>query len=160
MVDELTAWCGFLGAWLVVVGSIHQANLELQAEEEAAERMRVLQSTVPPPPPISRWWWLLPPVRFELGRRRRTRVRQSFVDSMSDEDHELLTRYLQKATGWMFVGLGGALIAAKETEGLVLERHWPTVVFWALVAVMVALAFANAARTNRHDRDGRRLRPR
>lgn len=31
--DHLIAWCGFLGAWLLVAGPLHQATRELEEEE-------------------------------------------------------------------------------------------------------------------------------
>lgn len=44
----------------------------------------------------------------------------------------------------MFVGLGGFLIATKETWELVEHHEWPVWAFWVLVAAMLTLASANA----------------
>lgn len=46
----------------------------------------------------------------------------------------------------MFVGLGGFLLATKETWEPTEHYEWPTYVFWILVAAMVVLATINATR--------------
>ena len=40
------------------------------------------------------------------------------LDVMQGEDYEALTRFVNKAVGWILVAVGGFFIAAKETYGL------------------------------------------
>lgn len=150
---DLILWCGFLGSWLLVAGPVYQAVIELRAEEIERERIREVTSGVSRPPRVSAWWWLMPPVRWVLVRRRREQHQEMMLDALSDEDYEALIRYLHKATGWVFVGAGGFLIAVTETYGLVEGLQWPLVVFWILLVVMAGLSIGNAvareARTER-----------
>ena len=133
-------WFGFLGAWLLFAGPIYQASVELRAEDEASARMHQLTDGLPPPPRVSNWWWLLPPVRLVLATRNSHDYRESVLAAMSDEDLEVITRYLNIARGWMLVGGGAFLIALKETWELVEHEEWPEPVFWVLVVVMALLA--------------------
>jgi hypothetical protein len=79
------------------------------------------------------------------------------LDVLSDKDYEALTRFLHKATGWVFVALGGFLIAVTETYDLVEGSEWSLAVFWILIVVMTGLSVANAAaREARTDRGRKR----
>lgn len=157
---EVVAWCGFLGAWLLVAGPVYQAVLELRAEELEVDRVRAMVDEVDEPAPISPWWWLLPPVRLVLQRRRRERHQQTVVDHMSDDDYEALLSFMNKAVGWMLVGLGGFLIATKETYELVEALAWPTWLMAVLVVVMLGLSLGHAAGRSRHDRSESQRRAR
>jgi hypothetical protein len=148
-VHELILWCGFFGAWLLVASPVYQAVLELQAENIESDRLRNLRTVVPEPAGTSPWW-LLPPVYYVLERRRMTRHRQAIMDSLTDEDYESLTNYMNKATGWLFVGVGGLLIAAKETYELVHGLEWSLVIFWLLVLVMISASIGNAVARQSH----------
>ncbi|GAB3440487.1 hypothetical protein GCM10027517_15000 [Phycicoccus ginsengisoli] len=64
---EAVLWFGFIGAWLLFTGPVYQAKLELEAEDDASERLHALSEQVAAPPPVSPWWWLLPPVRLVLS---------------------------------------------------------------------------------------------
>lgn len=135
-------WFGFFGAWLLVAGPINQAALELQSEDIEFDRIRATTAGVTRPPKVSVWWWLLPPVHFVLSHRRRDEYNRAILRSMSDEDFAAMTSFRSKATGWLLVGAGGLLIAAKETyeliEGLELSL-W----LWAILVVsMFALSAA------------------
>jgi hypothetical protein len=142
---ELILWCAFAGAWLLFAGPVYQAVLELQAEGLELERIRTLSTTIAAPPPVSAWWWLLPPVRYLLEARRRQRYQRLLADALTDDDFEALTRFLHKATGWIYVGTGGLLIAVKETFELVDGLEWPVAVFWVLIALMAAISIGNTS---------------
>jgi hypothetical protein len=150
-VDTLAIWCGFLGAWLLVAGPVYQAVLELRAERIESDRLRRAAHEVTPPSPVSPWWWLLPPVKLVLERRRRERHQDLVVSHLSDEDYEALRSFINKATGWLLVGSGGLLIAAKETFELVEHEEWPTAAFWVLVVAMTGLAVGHASAREAHD---------
>ncbi len=47
---------------------------------------------------------------------------------------------MTKAIGWLLVGLGGLLLAVKETWELTEHYEWPVAVFWILVVVMAAMS--------------------
>jgi hypothetical protein len=147
---SLILWSGFFGAWLLFAGPVYQAVLELEDEAVEFDRIRALTTHVPPMPRLSPWWWLLPPVGFLLDRRRRNRQQLAVVGLLSDEDYLALTGYVNKATGWVFVGLGGFLIAVKETYELTEGLDWPVASFWLLVVLMVALSVGNARLREAH----------
>lgn len=155
---ELILWCGFLGAWLLVAGPVYQAGLELEAEEFEFDRLRKLSAQVPAPAQVSRWWWLLPPVRLVLQRVRSNRYQHMIIEVMSDEDYEAASTFINKATGWLYVGVGGLLIAAKETYELAEHYEWPIAIFWALLVVMLAVAIANALARMAHSARERKRR--
>jgi hypothetical protein len=144
-VESLIAWCGFAGAWLLFGGPVYQAALELQEQDIERDRMAELGDQVEGAPSVSRWWWLLPPVWYALERRRRKQWRSAVLAAMAPSEVEALVNYIDKATAWLFVGLGGFLIATKETWELVEHYEWPAYVFWILAAAMLIVASANAA---------------
>lgn len=89
---------------------------------------------------------MVPPVHWVLRRRRQEAHKRMILDVMQDEDYEALTRFVNKAVGWILVAIGGFLIAAKETYGLCLEMEWSDVVFWILLVVMFGLCTGYTAR--------------
>lgn len=140
-------WFGFLGSWLLVSGPVFQASVELRAEEEAGDRFHTTRSAFASPPPVSPWWWLLPPVRLVLSSRRSNAVKREFVETLSAEDLELVTRYANIARGWLLVGAGAFLIALKETYELAEHYEWPLVLYWLLVVLMVLVVLGGTAST-------------
>ena len=58
---------------------------------------------------------------------------------------EQLMHYREKATAWMFVATGAALIATKETWDLRETYEWSNAVFWMILVVMVVACTANTA---------------
>jgi hypothetical protein len=139
VMEQLILWAGFLGAWLLVAGPLHQARVELAEEEFERERFVSVAKQVGQPERLSAWWWLLPPLRLYLGHRARERWERQAWLVMPDEDFEALTSFMSKARGWLLVGGGGFLIASKETWELVQGHEWPAWLFWLLVVVMVGV---------------------
>lgn len=150
---ELILWCGFLGAWLLVAGPIYQAVLELRDEDIERDRIAAVADQVDRPKPMSPWWWLIPPAAFFISRARRDRYRDAVMTRLSDEDFAAFVSFTNKAAGWLIVGAGGSLIAAKETWELVEGLEWATWVFWALVVVMLLLSAGHAAARSARERD-------
>lgn len=150
-VHELILWAGFFGAWLLVVGPVYQAVLELAEEDVEFDRIREVADAVPRPPPVSPWWWLVPPVYVVERRSRQGRHRRGLAAHLSDADFLALRGLVNKATGWLYVAVGGLLIAVKETGELVEGLEWPTWVFPVLIVGMLALALGNAARRSYRD---------
>ena len=141
----LILWAGFLGAWFLVAGPVYQAVLELGEEEFERERLNEVAEGLPPPPPISSWWWLLPPARLWLGHRRSEEWKDAIILELPDEEFEALSSFMSKARGWILVGTGGLLIAAKETYELVEGNEWEVWTFWVLMTLMAMVALGNAA---------------
>ena len=142
--DGFIDWCGFFGAWLVVAGSVFQAGLELHEESVARDAMERASQTVDRSAPVSPWWWLVPPVKYFLEKRRSAAFRNDVLSALSVDEVSALVRYIDKAAGWLLVGAGGTLIAAKESWELVEHYEWPTYLFWVLVIVAAWLCLANA----------------
>ncbi len=138
--EHLTAWAGFLGAWLLVMGPVYQAALELQEEEVDRERFISTKDSVPRPDPISGWWWLLPPVAFVRQRRVSEEYRRQVMKAVPGEVMAQFVHFSDKATGWLLVAGGAFLIAVKETWELTELEEWPSSAFWVLLVLMLALA--------------------
>jgi hypothetical protein len=144
-VDAVIAWCGFLGSWLLFAGPVYQASLELREQDLERERIEATTAAVARAPEVSAWWWLLPPVRFWLERRRSQAYRHAVLAALAPPDLEALVHYLHKAVGWLLVGLGGLLLATKETWELSEHYDWPLAVFWVGVVISAAAAMAYPA---------------
>jgi hypothetical protein len=106
-VEHVIAWCGFLGAWLLVGGPLHQASRELEDEELEREDLERAAAAVEPAEPISQWWWLLPPVAYILRRRRSNEYRHRVAGALTPEQLAALVSYRDKADTWSAVA-GGA----------------------------------------------------
>lgn len=139
------AWCGFLGAWLLVAGPIYQAAIELDDEEFEREDLRRAAASTEPPDPISPWWLLLPPIAYVLRRRRQERQRREMLHLLSRQQLEGLMHFSETASAWLFVASGASLIAVKETWDLRETYGWSDLVFWALIALMIAVCVANTS---------------
>jgi hypothetical protein len=137
-------WCGFFGSWLLFAGPVYQAALELQEEDFERDTIAATVASIQTPAPISPWWWLLPPVAYWLRRQRGERYRAAVMAQLTAEQRESLVHYINKATGWIFVGGGGFLLAVAETWDLTETEDWPIEVFWALAVVMSALSALHA----------------
>lgn len=57
-------------------------------------------------------------VRYWLQRRREKRYRRAGMQTLTPEQLDALVEYINKATGWLFVALGGLLLAVKETAAV------------------------------------------
>ena len=133
--QTLILWVGFAGAWLLFAGPLYQAALELKEENIEFDRTKAVEG-LRKPRPISVWWWLLPPIKLWLEHRRSNEIRRAFVRSLPPETMETLLSFLNKATGWSYVGLGGFCIALKETYELTEHMHWNLVIYIPLVVVL------------------------
>jgi hypothetical protein len=80
------AWCGFLGAWLLVAGPLDQAVREIEESGFEHEMFEEAKAKVSEPEPVSSWWLLLPPVWWLLKRRRESIYRHQIGEAMDDED--------------------------------------------------------------------------
>lgn len=161
MIESVIAWCGFVGAWLLVAGPLYQGVLELR--EEDADRLDAgpVSPSIAPPPPPSVWWWFLPPVMLVLRRRRSTEYHRTVLTTLTPGQRAHRQRFIRKATGWFVVALGGSFIAVKETWELTERNESPEFVFPALLLVMFAIVGANTVLQagRREQEDGRRPVP-
>lgn len=142
---QLIAWCGFLGAWLLVAGPIYQAAIELEDEDFKRDDFERTTASVPRSPRLSPWWLLIPPVAYALNARRSRAQRAALLDALTPTQIEQLMHFRETAAAWLFVASGAFLIAAKETWELREEYEWPSWVFWALVVVMVGVCTLNTS---------------
>jgi hypothetical protein len=136
---ELIALCGFLGAWLLVIGPLGQAVRELEEEEFERDSFARAEQQVEKPPPVSSWWWLAPPVYFVLHRRRDRVYHERIEAVMRPAELEAFAHLRDVATAWALVAAGASLIAAKETWELHEEYHWAEWTFWALMVAMLLI---------------------
>jgi hypothetical protein len=153
-VHTFIAWCGFVGAWLLVAGPLRQASRELEEEELERDALDHAKDTVVRPESISPWWWLLPPVAYFLQRKRSDEYRQRVIAAMPPEQQRAFASFHDKAATWMFVAGGAFLIAVKETWELREANEWSDTAFWVLIFVMGAICVGNAIASarQRHER--------
>ena len=114
------------------------------------DRVRAALRDLPRPEPVSRWWLLVPPVWYVSRRRQHKAFHQLVRSGLADEHYDTLLSYVSTATGWLYVSLGGFLIAANETWEIVEEYDWPTSLFWLIVAVMLGVAIGHTVARIRH----------
>jgi hypothetical protein len=143
--DQVIAWAGFLGAWLLVAGPLYQGALELREEQVDREAIEVSKAKVPRPEWPSPWWWLVPPVMYELWRRRSNAYRDAVLAELSPAQREQFTSFINKANGWFTVAVGASLLAAEQSWNLITKYHWPGWLFWVLIAAMLGIAVLNTA---------------
>jgi hypothetical protein len=143
--NQVMAWAGFLGAWLLVAGPLYQGALELREEDVDHEGMEASIAGLPRPEPPSPWWWLLPPVMYVIRRRRGLAFRKAALALLTQAQREQRASFINKATGWFTVSLGAALLAIDETWQLVSRQHWPAWLFWLLIIVMLGVSVLNTA---------------
>jgi hypothetical protein len=138
--NQVIAWAGFLGAWLLVAGPLYQGAIELGEEDVDRDAIEESTARVPQPEPPSPWWWLLPPAVYVIRRRRGRAFRRAALAELSAAQREQLTRFVNKASGWFTVAIGAALLAAEQTWQLIERARWPAWLFWPLVVVMLGVS--------------------
>ncbi len=143
--EHLVAWCGFVGAWLLVAGPLAQGTIELGDEEIERDVLGRATAAVQKPPPVSAWWWLLPPIRYLLNRRRTRDYRRAVTQVLTPAPLDALHGSLEQAQAWLLVAGGAALFAVKETWELRESYHWATLVLWLLVVVALAACVVSTA---------------
>ena len=140
---HIIAWCGFLGAWLLVAGPLDQAVREVEDNEFEQDAITEAASRVEEPPQVSGWWLLLPPVWWFLRKRREDMYRRSVTAAMDDRDLLAFLSFKDVLNGWAYVAAGASLLAVKETWELHEAYEWPEWVFFALIMVMALLCVAS-----------------
>ena len=87
---------------------------------------------------------------FTIRRRRNDAYQHAVLAVMTPEQVGSIVSYLDKAFGWILVGLGGSFIAVKETWERSEHYEWAAGVCWAIVVLMGALcAWNTRARVER-----------
>ncbi|HVV90323.1 MAG TPA: hypothetical protein VHB53_07500 [Solirubrobacterales bacterium] len=151
---HVIAWCGFLGAWLLVAGPLDQAVREVEDQDFQHDAITEAASQVEEPPPVSSWWVLVPPVWYVLRRRREGDYRHRVAQAMDDRDVLAFLTVRDIVNAWAYVALGASLIAIKETWELHEAYEWPEAVFFALVVAMLLVCggLTRIRMRHRHDR--------
>lgn len=147
---HVIAWCGFLGAWLLVAGPLDQAVREIAEQEFRHESFEEAVAQVEEPEPVSRWWLLLPPVWWVKTQRRGSIYRHQIGDVMEPGDLLAFLTVRDILNAWLYVAVGAALIGVKETWELHEAYEWPEWVFFALIVSMVVLCVGATAIRARH----------
>ena len=143
--NQVTAWAGFLGAWLLVAGPLYQGALELLEEDIDREGINASIARIPRPDPPSPWWWLLPPVMYLIRHYRSKAFREAALAQLTQAQRDQATSFLNKASGWFTVALGAALLATEQTWQVVARQHWSAWLFWILIIVMLGVSVLNTA---------------
>ena len=141
--NQVIAWAGFLGAWLLVAGPLYQGALELREEEVDREAIEATKASVPRPDPPSPWWWLFPPAMYVIYRHRSRGYRQAVFDQLNPVQREQFASFIGKAAGWLTVAFGAGLLAVEQTWQVTEREHWPLWVFALLIVVMLGASVLN-----------------
>jgi hypothetical protein len=149
--NQVIAWAGFLGAWLLVAGPLYQGAIELHEEDIDREAIEASAARVPRPDPPSPWWWLLPPVMYLIRRQRSDAYRRAALAQLTQAQREQFTSFVNKATGWFTVAIGASLLAADQTWQVIERYRWPAWLFWLLIVVMLGASVLNTALRMSHD---------
>jgi hypothetical protein len=153
-VPHIIAWCGFLGAWLLVAGPLDQAVREIADQEFRHEALEEAKARVDEPEPVSRWWLLLPPVWWVKQQRRNSIYQHQVGAAMTTKDLLAFLTIKDILNAWLYVAVGAALIGVKETWELHEEYEWPEWAFWGLLVLAVVLCVGSTLLRARH-RGGR-----
>jgi hypothetical protein len=151
---HVIAWCGFLGAWLLVAGPLDQAVREVEENEFEQDAITEAATKVGEPPQVSGWWLLLPPVWWFLRARRESQYRDEVAAVMDDRDLLAFLNFKDVLNGWAYVAMGASLIAVKETWEVHESYEWPEWAFFALIVVML-LFCVGTTRLRYHHRQAR-----
>jgi hypothetical protein len=151
--NEVIAWAGFAGAWLLVAGPIYQAAIELAAEDIERDEIQAASDSVAAPARPSGWWWLIPPVGYLLWLRGRREHRRTVMGALTPGQMEQLVRFGNKATAWIYISGGAFLVALAETWTLREVYRWPIGVYVIVVVAMLAACAANTAVRLKRTRD-------
>ena len=146
LMDVIVAWCGFVGAWVLVAGPMYQGAVELSEMDVQRTSLRSQVHATPRLVRVSPWWWLLPPVAYVLTSRKQRAWQQQVLASLTPQQRVQFVTYANKATGWFVVGAGAALIGIKEAAALVEVLDWPRLVTIPLVVLAAAVALAFTVR--------------
>jgi hypothetical protein len=149
--NQVIAWVGFLGAWLLVAGPLYQGALELREEEVDREGIEASTARVPRPDPPSPWWWLLPPAVYLIRRHRGNAFRQAALAQLTQTQREQFASFINKAVGWFTVAVGAFLLAVEQTWQVIERYRWPVWLFWLLIVVMLGASVLNTALRMIHD---------
>jgi hypothetical protein len=142
----ITAWCGFVGAWVLVAGPVYQGAVELGEVEVDREAIRSQAHSTAKPERLSPWWWLLPPAAYVKQTRMQSEWRQQVMASLTAEQRAQFLTYSNKAAGWFIVGAGAALIGVQQAIELVETLEWNGLIAIPLVAGAVTLGMAYTVR--------------
>ena len=132
--NQVIAWVGFLGAWLLVAGPLYQGAIELLEQDIDRDAIEQTTASLPRPDPPSPWWWLLPPVMYLIRHNRGEAYRQAAVAQLTSAQREQFSSFVNKATGWFTVAIGATLLAIDQTWQVVERYHWPVWVYWPLIS--------------------------
>ena len=128
----------FLSSWLIFTFSLYQGLLELTGQL-ASVREQPIQTSQDK---VSPWLWLLPPVKM---RKEKERILTILAENQVSRDQlRKVVGFLDKATGWFYVVLGGWLLAV-ETYLSVAQLTTHGLLFKTLLALLIltALGVAN-----------------
>jgi hypothetical protein len=143
--NQVIAWAGFFGAWLLVAGPLYQGAIELREEDVDRDAIEASRAKVPRPESPSPWWWLVPPVMYVLWHRRSAAYRQAALAQLNPAQREQFTSFINKANAWFTVAAGAFLLAAEQSWDLTEKDRWPDWLFWILIVVMLGAAVLNTA---------------
>ena len=147
---HIIAWCGFLGAWLLVAGPLDQAVREISDQEFRHEALEEAKAQVDEPEPVSKWWLLLPPVWWVKNQRRTAIYQHKVGEALPPRDLIAFLTVKDILNAWLYVAVGAALIGVKETWELHEAYEWPEWAFFGLVVLMIVLCVGATAIRARH----------
>ena len=127
-----------IGAWLIFIFPLYQGMLELQEQIQHVKKLGISNSKLPK---VSIWYWIFPPLKIKLEKQRMFKLLS--LRQTSTEELDLFLHFLDKATAWFYVALGGLLTAISVTYNTLEEFKidLSPLVFWLLIILIIICTF-------------------
>lgn len=134
MLREILMILAFIGDWLLFAYPWYQAHLELSESQRFLNSVRKVATETTK---VSPWFWLIPFLKIALERRRAQNILKGTVKNW-DNFQEMMS-FLNKATAWMYVAVGGLLNAWYTTYELLDHMHVEPLMPWWIASVVILM---------------------
>lgn len=125
-----------LGEWLLFTFPIYQGLIELYDYEHFLEDFSQSSQLSGE---ISPWYWLLPPVKIYLEKQRALKILKRVING-DENQFRIVISFLDKATAWYFVSLGGWLNFVSAFYSWSEHLHWQHGEIIVLILVLCSTA--------------------
>ncbi len=122
-----------LGEWLLFTFPMYQGLMELDDYRNFFSKFDNYRMDYKK---ISPWFWILPPLKIILERNRAMKVIKKFVTS--EHDIKVLMSFIDKATAWYYVSLGGWFKVVTSIYEILTENHVKLFIPVFLVLIIIA----------------------
>ncbi|GAA3629110.1 hypothetical protein GCM10022297_04840 [Lactobacillus hamsteri] len=129
-----------IGAWLLFIFPLYQAMLELDEQvEKVKNKEKNAIKKIKTIPKVAPLYWIWPPLKIKLEKKRMLKILSLY--DISNDQLEIFSRLVDKATAWFYVALGALLVAIANTHEVFVELY-PSLsleIFWIIIIVITIL---------------------